>query len=97
MSPCDWQIVPPEVNVIVSNWAMQELTRKILKALAQTGQRAIISEGWGKLGTLPDEPTPPNVLVIDSVPHDYLFPRCAGVVHHGEQVPLDSRSGDSSK
>ncbi|CAL8472198.1 g11740 [Coccomyxa elongata] len=61
----------------------QELTRKILKALAQTGQSAIISKGWGKLGTLPDEPTPPNVLVIDSVPHDYLFPRCAAVVHHG--------------
>lgn len=66
----------------------QELTKKILKALAQTGQRGIISRGWGKLGSTGDDPLPPNVLVVDAVPHDYLFPRCAAVVHHGvlEQI-----------
>lgn len=90
MSPWQLQVMPPSVDITVSLWAKQELTRKILRALAQTGQRAIISKGWGKLGTLPDEPTPPNVLVIDSVPHDYLFPRCAAVVHHGLQLPLDA-------
>lgn len=67
---------------------MQELTQKILKALAQTGQRGIISKGWGKLGVLANEPIPPHVMVIDAVPHDYLFPRCAAVVHHGEHRDL---------
>ncbi len=61
----------------------QELTKKILKALAQTGQRAIILSGWGKLGAIDGHPMPPNVLVVDAVPHEYLLPRCAAVVHHG--------------
>jgi UDP:flavonoid glycosyltransferase YjiC (YdhE family) len=26
---------------------------------------------------------PENVLMLDSVPHDWLFPRVAAVVHHG--------------
>ena len=61
----------------------QKLTKKIYRALAHTGQRAIIQRGWAKLGMIPNNPLPPNVHVIDSVPHDWLFPLCSGVVHHG--------------
>ena len=62
----------------------QALTKKIMKALASTGQRAIIQRGWAGLGVQDDDaPMPPNIHVIDSVPHDYLFPRCSAVVHHG--------------
>ena len=61
----------------------QDLTKHIFKALAHTGQRAIIGKGWAKLGTIKNEPTPPHVLLVDSVPHDWLFTRCSAVIHHG--------------
>jgi sterol 3beta-glucosyltransferase len=52
----------------------------VLQAIARTGQRAILQSGWGGLSKtdLPD-----NVFVVDSVPHAWLFPRVAAVVHHG--------------
>jgi UDP:flavonoid glycosyltransferase YjiC (YdhE family) len=51
-----------------------------LDALAQTGQRGVLLTGWGGLhkGDLPD-----SIIAIDSIPHDWLFPRMAAVVHHG--------------
>jgi UDP:flavonoid glycosyltransferase YjiC (YdhE family) len=58
----------------------QETANLIVKALAQTGQRAVILSGWGGLLA---EKLPETVLVIDSVPHDWLFERVAAVVHHG--------------
>lgn len=40
--------------------------------------------GWGGLGVLEGgQAVPPGVLVVGEVPHDWLFPRCAAVVHHG--------------
>ena len=40
--------------------------------------------GWGGLGVLVGgQAVPPDVLVVGEVPHDWLFPRCAAVVHHG--------------
>ena len=67
---------------------MQDLTKHIFKALAHTGQRAIIGKGWAGLGKIKDEPTPPYVLLVDSVPHDWLFPRCSAVIHHGAHAQL---------
>lgn len=54
--------------------------RLILGAVAQTGKRAIIHSGWAGLRaeTLPDK-----VYLLDHAPHDWLFPRMAGVIHHG--------------
>lgn len=70
---------------------MQDLTKHIFKALAHTGQRAIIGKGWAKLGSIKDEPTSPHVLLIDSVPHDWLFPRCSAVIHHGMLISSDPK------
>lgn len=58
----------------------EETTTLILQALAQTRQRAVILSGWGGLGRteLPD-----SVIMVDSIPHSWLFPRVAAVVHHG--------------
>jgi hypothetical protein len=39
-----------------------------------------VSRGWGDLGA---EAPPPHVRVIDDCPHDWLFPRCRIVCHHG--------------
>jgi len=55
-------------------------TRTIYAALAQAGARGIVLRGWGHLG---GEGPPPNVYVIDECPHDWLFPRCRAVCHHG--------------
>ncbi len=36
--------------------------------------------GWGGLSS---ERLPPNAFSIDFVPHDWLFPQMAAIVHHG--------------
>lgn len=51
-----------------------------LKALAQSGQRGILSAGWGGLQA---DDLPDTVHMVGSLPHSWLFPRMAAVVHHG--------------
>ncbi len=55
-------------------------TQAILNGLATTGQRAILARGWGGLSAAD---LPASVMMVDAVPHDWLFPRVAAVVHHG--------------
>ncbi|KAK4436075.1 Sterol 3-beta-glucosyltransferase UGT80A2 [Sesamum alatum] len=59
----------------------ERMTQIIVQALEITGQRGIINKGWGGLGNL----TEPKdfVYLLDNCPHDWLFTRCAAVVHHG--------------
>jgi UDP:flavonoid glycosyltransferase YjiC (YdhE family) len=64
----------------VSNRAPDKTLRLILEALRLTGQRAIIAAGWGGVRA---EKLPEGVFAVESVPHRWLFPRVAGVVHHG--------------
>eukprot|EP01119_Soliformovum_irregulare_P004241 TRINITY_DN1524_c0_g1_i1.p1 TRINITY_DN1524_c0_g1~~TRINITY_DN1524_c0_g1_i1.p1 ORF type:complete len:646 (+),score=199.34 TRINITY_DN1524_c0_g1_i1:1073-3010(+) len=56
------------------------LTKMIMEALKESKQRAVLVKGWGGFG---DFEVPENVYMIDNVPHDWLFPKMAGVVHHG--------------
>jgi sterol 3beta-glucosyltransferase len=58
----------------------EKASRIVLDALRQSGQRGVIATGWGgpSQSDLPDE-----VFVVKSVPHDWLFPQMAAVVHHG--------------
>lgn len=58
------------------------ITRLTLDALQQAGQRAILATGWGGLSSSSGE-VPENVYVLKAAPHDWLFPHCAAVVHHG--------------
>jgi UDP:flavonoid glycosyltransferase YjiC (YdhE family) len=58
----------------------EEKTRLVLRALEISGQRGIVLTGWGGLARLA---APPGVLFVDNVPHDWLFPRMAAVMHHG--------------
>ncbi|KAJ4842563.1 hypothetical protein Tsubulata_008507 [Turnera subulata] len=53
----------------------------ILEALKDTGQRGIIDRGWGDLGSFME--VPDYVFLLEDCPHDWLFPQCAAVVHHG--------------
>jgi UDP:flavonoid glycosyltransferase YjiC (YdhE family) len=52
----------------------------VLESLRRTGQRGVLSSGWGGLtkSDLPD-----SVCMVGSIPHAWLFPRMAAVVHHG--------------
>ncbi|MFG0250550.1 MAG: glycosyltransferase [Phycisphaeraceae bacterium JB051] len=58
----------------------KRLTNTIVQAVKQANVRAIMATGWGGLDAaeLPD-----NIFKIDQAPHDWLFPRCSAVIHHG--------------
>lgn len=58
------------------------LTNIVFDAIKQAGQRAIVSKGWGNLGADSVE-VPDNVLIVGSVPHDWLFRHVSCVIHHG--------------
>ncbi|MCZ0972736.1 glycosyltransferase [Streptomyces albulus] len=49
----------------------------VMAAVARTGMRAVVQAGWAGLGAVGDD-----ILAIGDLPHDWLFPRTAAVVHH---------------
>jgi sterol 3beta-glucosyltransferase len=57
----------------------EQLAQTTRDALRESKQRAVIGMGWGGLSGFEDSD---DVLVIDDVPHDWLLPRMAAVVHH---------------
>jgi sterol 3beta-glucosyltransferase len=59
---------------------IQHTKQIILNALRISGQRGILHSGWSGLGR---EQLPEAVFPVDSIPHSWLFPRMAAVVHHG--------------
>jgi len=58
----------------------EETANLVIDAIGMSEQRAILLSGWSGLqvNNLPD-----SVFLLDSVPHSWLFPRVAAVVHHG--------------
>ncbi|MBL8583591.1 MAG: glycosyltransferase family 1 protein [Rhizobiaceae bacterium] len=58
-----------------------KLTDAVIEALRRTGKRGILLGGSGR--ALLDKPAGPDVLFVEGVPHGWLFPRMAAVVHHG--------------
>jgi UDP:flavonoid glycosyltransferase YjiC (YdhE family) len=52
----------------------------LLTGLRRAGLRAVLHPGWS--GLRPREAAD-DVLVVDDVPHAWLFPRVAAVLHHG--------------
>lgn len=58
----------------------KQLTEIVLRALAKTGQRAIISKGWGGLEDIQGSD---SIFTVDSIPHHWLFPQTSMVIHHG--------------
>ncbi|KAF9120146.1 Sterol 3-beta-glucosyltransferase [Mortierella sp. 14UC] len=77
----------------------EEMTKIIVDSVIKAGVRAIISKGWsdklsssekdGPVAVVKKEQQdkekvyPSNIYMLKSVPHDWLFPRLAGAVHHG--------------
>lgn len=60
----------------------------IIEALNSVGGRALIDKGWSKGRSKHDLNCLPNIMFIDNCPHDWLFPRCSAVCHHGELILL---------
>jgi UDP:flavonoid glycosyltransferase YjiC (YdhE family) len=91
--PADWQPPPDLVDFLaagpspvyigfgsMSSRKPEQTTGIALKALARTEQRGLLATGWGGLA---QADLPHNVFKIEAVPHDWLFPQMAAVVHHG--------------
>lgn len=60
-----------------------EMTRLLFDAVKRSGQRALISKGWGGLGENDAVPVPNGVYLLGNCPHDWLFQRVSCVIHHG--------------
>jgi len=74
---------PPPVYIGFGSMSEREpklLSELLIRALRLAGQRGILLSGWAEL---PEENLTDDVCVIDSVPHNWLFPKMAAVVHHG--------------
>jgi sterol 3beta-glucosyltransferase len=75
---------PPPVSIGFGSMASgnpQATLQLALQALALSGQRGVLLSGWAGIGK--DHTLPPHVYAADSIPHGWLFPRMAAVVHHG--------------
>ncbi|KAL4807220.1 hypothetical protein BDV18DRAFT_114470 [Aspergillus unguis] len=60
----------------------ENLTEILFSAVQLTGQRALISKGWSKIGSGRSD-IPDNIFLLDASPHDWLFKHVSCVVHHG--------------
>jgi sterol 3beta-glucosyltransferase len=59
-------------------------TDHLLRALLGAGQRVVLATGWGGLTATSGATGPSDqVHTIEAVPHGWLFPRTAAVIHHG--------------
>lgn len=66
------------------------MTRCIVESVIRSGVHAILSKGWSdrlqaKASDVnePEEPFPPEIYPISSIPHDWLFQRIDAACHHG--------------
>ncbi|KAG8406916.1 hypothetical protein J3459_018553, partial [Metarhizium acridum] len=65
-------------SIVVEN--ANAFTRMIFDAVKKAGVRALVSRGWGGLG---QDDVPDDIFMLDNIPHDWLFPKVKGCVHHG--------------
>ena len=73
---------PPPVYVgfgSMSSDDEEDLTGIVFAALRRLGLRGILATGWGGLSRA----QLPDMLMLERVPHDWLFPRTVAVIHHG--------------
>ena len=73
---------PPPIYIGFGSIVLEDpekMTRMLVKAIQQTGVRALISRGWSKLGGIECE----NIMYLDDCPHEWLFQRVTAVIHHG--------------
>ncbi|KUM31529.1 glycosyltransferase [Arthrobacter sp. EPSL27] len=57
----------------------EQLSDLVLEAVRRARVRAVLLSGWGGLAGRGGD----DVFVTDEIPHDWLYPKMAAVVHHG--------------
>jgi len=91
--PADWQ-PPPGLDAFIRSGSApvyvgfgsmgigdaEATTGAIIAAIRQAGCRAVVSAGWGGLRATD---LPPEIFATEAVPHDWLFPQMAAIIHHG--------------
>ncbi|MGB7537862.1 MAG: glycosyltransferase, partial [Anaerolineales bacterium] len=91
--PTDWQppadlaafleAGPPPIYLGFGSMMTRDtarISRTVLEALARTRRRAVVSRGWN---TLTAADLPGQLYLVDRIPHAWLFPRMAMIIHHG--------------
>jgi UDP:flavonoid glycosyltransferase YjiC (YdhE family) len=70
---------PPPVYVGFGSMtpAHERLGEVVATAVRRAGVRAVVQSGWAELRATGDD-----ILLVGDLPHDWLFPRTAAVVHH---------------
>ncbi|WP_433047109.1 glycosyltransferase [Dactylosporangium sp. CS-033363] len=72
---------PPPVYLGFGSMPVRDrdaLSALLAKAVRKAGLRAVVSSGWAGLTASAGG----DVFAVDEVPHEWLFPRMAAVVHH---------------
>ena len=78
------QAGPPPVSIGFGSMPSRDAEatlRLVVRALDLSGQRGVLLGGWAGIGK--GRALPEHVFSAESVPHSWLFPRMAAVVHHG--------------
>jgi len=76
---------PPPVYIGFGSIVLDDpdaMTKLIFEAAKATGQRVLLSKGWGGMGA-EDLGLPDGIFMLGNVPHDWLFNHVSCVVHHG--------------
>jgi UDP:flavonoid glycosyltransferase YjiC (YdhE family) len=68
---------PPPVFVGFGSMTHERLQNVVKAAVERAGVRAVVQSGWADLDAAGDD-----ILLVGDLPHDWLFPRTAAVVHH---------------
>ncbi|KZF22019.1 glycosyltransferase family 1 protein [Xylona heveae TC161] len=79
------QAGPPPVYIGFGSIVVDDpngMTKLIFDAVKKTGQRALVSKGWGGIGGN-ELDIPDGVFMLGNCPHDWLFKHVSCVVHHG--------------
>ncbi len=74
---------PPPVCIGFGSMSTErptELGAMAIEAARTAGVRLVLLSGWAGLGT---EMVTSGVMTLGAMAHDWLYPRCSAVVHHG--------------
>ncbi len=61
------------------NRKAKHIDQIVREALKETNNRGIILSGWSSVTNRPSK----DLIYLETVPHDWLLPRCKMVIHHG--------------
>jgi sterol 3beta-glucosyltransferase len=67
-------------SMILFDTEGEKLINILMEAALLAGCRAIVQCQWKDFPGIPDNP---HIFKIQNAPHEYLFPYCSAVVHHG--------------